>query len=135
MQKVIIFTNDNGGVSVCMPTNELPAEEVQKAVVPADKVSFIVDDTSLPTPQDFFNAWEQTGGVVTVNIGKAKEVTKQRLRLEREPLLIAQDVAFQRATESGADTSAIIAEKQRLRGITQLADTCTTLDQLRALHC
>ncbi len=71
--------------------------------------------------------------MITINIDKAKEITKARLRQEREPLLAAQDVAFQRALESGADTSAIVAEKQRLRDITQLADIATTTDELKAL--
>lgn len=71
--------------------------------------------------------------MITVNLAKAKEITKERLRAERAPLLAAQDVAFQRALESGADTSAIVAEKQRLRDITQLADQATTLDELKAI--
>ena len=70
---------------------------------------------------------------VTVNLAKAKEITKNRLRAERTPLLAAQDVAFQRALETGADTTAIVAEKQRLRDITLLADSATTLDELRGL--
>lgn len=70
--------------------------------------------------------------MITINFDKAKEITKARLRIEREPLLIAQDVAFQRALESGADTAAIIAEKQRLRDITKAVDTATTLDELKA---
>lgn len=71
--------------------------------------------------------------MITINITKAKEITKSRLRTEREPLLAAQDVAFQRALETGADTAAIVAEKQRLRDITKLADSCTTIDQLSNL--
>jgi hypothetical protein len=71
--------------------------------------------------------------MITVNLDKAKAITKDRLRAERAPLLQAQDVAFQRALESGADTSAIVAEKQRLRDITQLADSATTLDELKAI--
>jgi hypothetical protein len=71
--------------------------------------------------------------MITINLDKAKEITKERLREEREPLLAAQDVAFQRALETGADTSSIVAEKQRLRDITNLADTVTTLDELKAL--
>jgi len=71
--------------------------------------------------------------MITTNFDKAKELTKTRLRAEREPLLAAQDVAFQRALESGADTTAIVAEKQRLRDITALADTATTLDALKAI--
>jgi hypothetical protein len=46
---------------------------------------------------------------------------------------LAQDVAFQRALETGADTTAIVAEKQRLRDITKLADAATTLEQLKSL--
>lgn len=71
--------------------------------------------------------------MITVNINKAKEITKLRLREERKPLFEAQDIAFQRATETGADTTAIVAEKQRLRDITKLADAATTLDELKAI--
>lgn len=71
--------------------------------------------------------------MITINLNKAKEITKYRLREERTPLLQAQDVAFQRALESGEDTSAIVAEKQRLRDITQLADQASTLDELKGL--
>ena len=71
--------------------------------------------------------------MITINIDKAKEITKARLRSERAPLLQSQDVAFQRALETGADTSAIVAEKQRLRDITNLVDEATTLDELKAI--
>ena len=71
--------------------------------------------------------------MITIDLTKAKEITKARLRMERESLLAAQDVAFQRALETGADTTAIVAEKQRLRDITKLADSCTTTDELRNL--
>jgi uncharacterized protein YdaT len=68
---------------------------------------------------------------IIVDINKAKDITKDRLRQERKPLLEAQDVAFQRALESGADTSAIVAEKQRLRDITNQVDTMTTVEELK----
>ena len=71
--------------------------------------------------------------MIVINLDKAKEITKDRLREERAPLLAAQDVAFQRALETGADTSEIVAEKQRLRDITLLAEQATTLDELKAL--
>jgi len=70
---------------------------------------------------------------ITININKAKDITKDRLRAERKPLLEAQDVAFQRALESGADTSAIVAEKQRLRDITNQVDTMTTVEELKTV--
>lgn len=134
MKNVIIFTNENGGVSVCIPTGEIPIEQVQGKDIPAGVQSYIVAADSLPeADNDFFNAWEQTNGVVTVNIEKAKALTKDRLRAERAPLLAAQDVLFQRALETGADTSAIVAEKQRLRDVTNSVDSCTTTAELRAL--
>ena len=71
--------------------------------------------------------------MITINLNKAKVITKDRLRKERAPLLQAQDVAFQRALESGEDTAAIVAEKQRLRDITKLADQAQTLDELKAI--
>jgi hypothetical protein len=72
--------------------------------------------------------------MITINIAKAKDITKDRLRAEREPLLAAQDVAFQRALESNADTAAIVAEKQRLRDITNLVDACATVEELKSLE-
>ena len=71
--------------------------------------------------------------MITININKAKDITKERLRAERTPLLAAQDVAFQRALEQQLDTTEIIAEKQRLRDITQLADQANTLEELKAI--
>ena len=69
---------------------------------------------------------------ITVDITKAKVTTKDRLRVEREPLLAAQDILFQRASETGADTTAIVAEKQRLRDITNQVDSMGTLVALKA---
>ena len=69
--------------------------------------------------------------MITVNLDKAKDITKDRLRAERKPLLEAQDVAFQRALETSEDTTAIVAEKQRLRDITNQVDTMTTVDELK----
>ena len=71
--------------------------------------------------------------MITVNLSKAKDITKDRLRLDRKPLLEAQDVLFMKAQESSADTTDIVTEKNRLRDITKDVDTCTTTDQLKAL--
>ena len=131
MTQAIIFTNDNGGVSVCIPTGELPIEAVLAKDCP--KGAMIVEQSALPTANDFFDAWELVDGKVEVSLAKATEITKKRLRSEREPLLAAQDVAFQRALETGADTSAIVAEKARLRDVTTLADAQTSLEGLRAI--
>jgi len=69
--------------------------------------------------------------MITVNITKAKDITKDRLRSERKPLLEAQDILFNRALETTSDTSAIVAEKTRLRDITNQVDSMTTTDELK----
>jgi len=131
--QVIIFTNDNGGVSVCIPTGEMSIEAVKAKDTPS--TSIIVQESELPqADNDFFNAWELANGVVTVNLDKAKELTKARLRAQREPLLAAQDVLYMRAVETSSEVSAIVAEKQRLRDVTSLVDGCTSTAELRALE-
>ena len=73
--------------------------------------------------------------MITINLDKAKNITKERLRIERIILFEAQDIKFMQAQETGADTTAIIKEKQRLRDITKLVESCTTTDELKALSC
>jgi hypothetical protein len=132
MTQAIIFSNDNGGVSVCIPTGELSIQAVKEKDTPAG--SIIVNTDDLPNQyNDFFDAWELVAGKVEVSKAKAVEITKKRLRAEREPLLSAQDVLFQRALEAGSDTTAIVAEKNRLRDITAQATEAKTLEELRSI--
>tara|TARA_R110002126_G_scaffold255637_2_gene398641 strand:+ start:19 stop:243 length:225 start_codon:yes stop_codon:yes gene_type:complete len=70
---------------------------------------------------------------IKIDIAKAKEITKDRLREERKPLLEAQDLKFMRAQEQSADTTAIIKEKQRLRDITKQVDNMTTVEELKGV--
>jgi hypothetical protein len=71
--------------------------------------------------------------MIQINLAKAAEITKARLRKERAPLLVELDVAFQRALEVGDETSAIVEEKKRLRDITSLADAATSVEELKAI--
>jgi len=72
MTQVIIYTNENGGVSVCMPTGELPINEVLAKDCPSGAI--IVDDSTLPqgTDAQFFDAWKLNGSTVTVDLAKAQ---------------------------------------------------------------
>ena len=74
MAQVIIFSNNNGGVSVCVPTGELHINEVLSKDAPAG--AQIVDDSVLPQGADaqFFDAWELANGQVSVNFEKAKAI-------------------------------------------------------------
>ena len=73
--------------------------------------------------------------MITINLDKAKTITKDRLRAERKPLLEIEDIKFMKAQESGSDTKTIVAEKNRLRDITKSVDSCKTSDELKALSC
>ena len=72
--------------------------------------------------------------MIVINIDKAKEIKKDQLRAERKPLLESLDVEFVKALETGADTTPIVAEKQRLRDITKLCDTAQTVEELKAIE-
>jgi len=50
--------------------------------------------------------------MITININKAKEIKKDRLRQERKPLLEQLDVDYMRAMEQGIETTTIVNEKQ-----------------------
>lgn len=131
MRKAIIHQNENGNVTLTWPTGELPIEKVLIKDCPPGAV--IVDADTLPQNHDFFDAWEMDGNGVKINFEKAKEITRQRLRIERAPLLAEQDIAFQRALEANEGFAPIVMEKKRLRDVTKLVDTAKTLDELRAL--
>ena len=68
---------------------------------------------------------------ITIDIEKAKELTKERLRIERKPLLEKQDVLFNKALEENLSTTDIVLEKNRLRNITNEVDNLTTLEELK----
>jgi hypothetical protein len=72
MAQVIIYQNSNGGVSVCVPTGELPINEVLVKDCPAGAI--IVDDSTLPQGADaqFFDAWRLNGSTVTVDFPTAQ---------------------------------------------------------------
>ena len=74
MSKIIIYQNENNGVSVCVPANELLIEEVLIKDCPLNAI--IIDDSILPTGADaqFFDAWELQGTTITVNLDKAKAI-------------------------------------------------------------
>jgi hypothetical protein len=92
MSQVIIYTNENGGVSVCTPTGELSIEQVLSKDCPAG--SIIVDSADLPT-NDFY-AWELVDGKVVVNLDK-----KNAIELEKESKEIAKTSALSKLSALG----------------------------------
>jgi len=127
---MIIYNDPETGILVEMfpclnatnPATNKPftVQEIADKDVPDGVPYSIVEDSSIPTDQSFRGAWKgvgigTTGATITEDITKAKEIHKNNIRNTRKPLLSALDVDFQRALETSADTSAIVAKKQALR--------------------
>ena len=64
-----------------------------------------------------------------IDMAKAREIHKNKIRVARKPLLEALDIEFQKAQETGASTTDIVAKKQALSdapadsGIAAASDT------------
>ena len=70
---------------------------------------------------------------LTVNITKAKEIWKDKIRAARKPKLEELDVEFIKAQETSSDTSAIVTKKQELRDYPAQVDSATTTDEIKAV--
>ena len=108
----IIYTKSDGTVSIITP-----AGDVNDAIkdVPSGLSYEIVEDSAIPTDRSFRNAWKQNGKTIETDMTKAKEIHKTNIRTARVPKLAELDIEFQRALETSADTSTIVAKKQTLR--------------------
>jgi hypothetical protein len=58
--------------------------------------------------------------MIKINVDKAKEIQKDKIRRVRKPLLEKLDVDFVRALETGVDTTPISTQKQALRDVTNI---------------
>ena len=72
--------------------------------------------------------------MININMDKAKEVHKSKLREARKPILEKLDVDYMRTLEQNGDTSQIVAKKQELRDITSHTDlvNASNIDELKA---
>ena len=86
--------------------------------------SYNAADYTLPAGRTFREGWEANAdtGVISVNMEKAKDIWRDKIRLAREPELAKLDTAFMKALEAGTDTTAIVAQKQALRDAPSHAD-------------
>ena len=63
-----------------------------------------------------------------INMSKARDIHKDNIRQARKGKLAELDIEYQRATETGADTSAIVAKKQVLRDYPARAGIATAVN-------
>jgi len=67
--------------------------------------------------------------IITTDMAKAKEIHKTKIRAARPSKFAELDIEFQRALETSADTSAIIAKKQALRDAPAAVGISTALTE------
>ena len=72
--------------------------------------------------------------MIVINNEKAIEIAKDKIREIREPKFKQLDLDFQRALETGSDTTLIVQEKQKLRDLTDLANDKTVEELLVILE-
>jgi len=70
---------------------------------------------------------------ITIDITKAKNIWKNKIRFNRSKVLKKLDVDFIKAQEAGTDTTSIVADKQTLRDLPSQVDTATTTDEIKAV--
>ena len=71
--------------------------------------------------------------MITIDISKAKEVWKNKIREKRKPVLEQLDIDFVKAQETSSDTTSIVADKQTLRDLPSQVDTATTTDEIKSV--
>ena len=70
---------------------------------------------------------------ITIDITKAKEVWKNKIRFKRGKALKKLDLDFMKAQENGTDTTSIVADKNTLRDLPEQVDTASSVDEIKAV--
>jgi hypothetical protein len=139
--KIILHTNpETGIVAITIPAYndglrdpDLTDDEILSRVlvsIPGERNPRVAEFETL-LPRDLFrDAWEDSDGVLVVNMTKARVIHLAEIRRVRDAELVKKDVPFMRAVEA-EDTDAqatIKAEKQALRDIPATFDITTDVD-------
>jgi len=133
----IVYTRPDGGLSYVVPVGR-SLEEVLDQDVPSDATDVhVVDDSTIPHDVTFYDAWRNDKGRIVVDMLKARNILRDRIRAARAPMLQALDIEYQKADERGDDEArrSIAARKQALRDAPAdpSIEMATTTDALKAL--
>ena len=110
----IIYQNSEGGVSVIIPTGELPIEEVAAKDVPEGVVYEIVENDAIPADRFFRNAWVANGAAVDIDLDKAKDIGHDMRRAQRAEEFKPYDEVIMKQIP-GADNAAAEEARQQIR--------------------
>lgn len=137
MNQRIIYTTDEGGVAVIVPSPDcdLTIEEIAAKDVPQGVAFDIVDVSAIPADRSFRNAWEKQGSDIGHNMDKAKLIAHERRRAAREAEFAPLDDIIAKQIP-GKDAQAAEAARQFIRdkyaAIQLQIDAATTIDEIKA---
>ena len=132
----IIFQNTEGGVSVIIPSGELPVDEVAQRDVPDGVPYEIVTTDDIPSDRTFRNAWTMGNGTVVVDLTKAKEIGHDKRRAARDEEFKPHDeVIMKQIPGKGATIAEAARQKIRNKDAAkQVAiDAATSADELKTI--
>lgn len=128
MKKIIYKTET--GIAVIHPTGKI--KDAMKDI-PEGVEYKIIDEKELPKDREFRNAWTYD---LKEDIPKSKEIWKQKLRMERQPLFQANDLMLRDAMleDDSAKQATAIKERDRLRDITKKVDSAKTISAIKKIE-
>lgn len=147
--KVIVYTNSKTGImAVCIPApaGRMPGEDegawlerVKARSVPSSaKDVRIIPRADIPKDRTFRDAWALRNGKPGVDMEKAREVHRKRIRRKRKAQFRELDAAYQRADEAGdaKAKSEIAGKRQKLRDAPAhpAIDVATTPEELKSAN-
>lgn len=145
--RLIVYTKPDGSVVVVRPLintkgekpgfTEADAEKRAWDKLPKEAINPCFVDT-LTVDRTFRGAWAFNGKKVEVDMGKAREIHKDRLRALRAPKLAELDAEYMKADESGDEQkkAEIASKKQALRDVTKdpRIEKASTAEELNAVR-
>ena len=110
-----------------------PDETVYPTLIGIGDTEYSSADYPTPTDRAFREAWEQVDTAISVNMSQARDIWRDKIRKARVSVFAGLDADFMKALEAGADTSAIVTQKQALRDAPAHPDidAATTPEQLK----
>ena len=136
--RIVVHKNDMKGV-IKTPTISIMESEITSAEEIIKKIDksltpVIVNQKDLPDNW-FHRAWDIVDGKVIVDMEKAREIHKERIRAGRIKKLAELDIEFQRAMEKNKSTKDIVSQKQKLRDATEdpKLNSAQTTEELKSI--
>ena len=134
MTQRIIYTNEEGGVSVVVPAPNtgLSVQEVAEKDCPAGSDYEIVDTATVPSDRTFRSAWRKEAGKVDIDLTAAKSIAHNHRRAKRSEEYLVVDANNENVVVTPAAQLQRDAIKTKYDRVQVDLDAATTVEALKA---